>query len=185
MKNILTFLLLLTCTLGFSQSTINPDTVCINTMGSTYEVSNIVGATFTWTVQAPGILVSGQTTNAIVVDWSLAPAGIIPNGITVTIAGQACPVTPVTLNVFIYQPVASITALGPFCAGDPCVNLVASPIGGTFTGSGVVGSTFCPNTAGTGSIPVTYSVIDNGCPVTTTVNVTVNPSFIVGPIQHD
>lgn len=185
MKNILTFLLLFISTLGFSQSIINPDTVCINTMGSTYEVTNIVGATFTWTVQAPGILVSGQNTNAIVVDWSLAPAGIIPNGISVTIAGQACPVTPVNLNVFIYQPVANITALGPFCSGDACANLVASPIGGTFTGSGVAGSTFCPTTSGAGIIPVTYSVIDRGCPVTTTINITVNPSFIVGPIQHD
>ena len=185
MKNLLLLAFLLLNTVVFSQSIIQPDTVCINTPGSTYQVANIPGVTFTWTVLAPGVIVSGQNTNSIQVNWSAAPAGLITNGVTVTATGSTCPIIPVDIDVFIYQPVSNITLVGPFCQGDPCVTLTATPLGGTFSGTGVSGSTFCPTLSGQGTFPITYSGTDRGCPITSTINVIVNSSITIGPIQHN
>jgi hypothetical protein len=63
------------------------------------------------------------------------------------------------------------------------VNLVGSPVGGVFSGAGVVGNTFCPTTSGT--FTVTYTVTQNGCTFTTTTNVIVNPIPTLTPIQHN
>jgi hypothetical protein len=38
-----------------------------------------------------------------------------------------------------------------------------SPIGGTFSGIGVVGSTFDPTLSGVGTYPITYTFSNNGC----------------------
>jgi hypothetical protein len=47
--------------------------------------------------------------------------------------------------------------------------------GGTFTGTGISGSTFAPVEAGIGSHPITYAVTDaNGCPLSRDFNVVVN-----------
>ena len=53
-------------------------------------------------------------------------------------------------------------------------------MGGTLTGSGVVGNNFDPATAGIGNHIITYSLA--GC--NTTVNVVVNNGPVTGPIQH-
>ena len=168
-----------------AQSFVNPDTVCYQTAGSIYQIDPILGVTFQWTVASPGILVSGQGTNIIQVNWSNAAPGLIANGITVTAIGQSCPVTPVDLDVFIYQPIVTITAIGPFCTGDPCVSLTASILNGQFTGIGVLNGQFCPNISGNGTFQVNYTVNSFGCPATAVVNVTVNDSVNLGPIEHN
>ena len=70
MKKLLILALSLVSLIGYSQSTVNPDTVCYQTTGSTYTVPSLgAGYTYTWTVTSPGTITSGQTTNSIVVDW--------------------------------------------------------------------------------------------------------------------
>lgn len=153
MKKLLLLLLLaVTSTVVcHAQSTINPDTVCFNTNGSVYSVTNTLGYTYTWTALAPGVIISGNGTNQITVDWSAAPSGLINNAISVYATTAAGCVSPtVTLNVFILQVIPIITPIGPFCQGAACVPLVATPIGGVFSGPGVVGSTFCPSASGVG-----------------------------------
>ena len=107
MKKLLVFLMIMISGIALSQSTVNPDTVCYqSTTLSTYSVPSIGSGTYTWTILAPGIITSGQRTNAISVNWSAASPGLIPNGVSVTYSSPApanCPATPVTLNVLIYN----------------------------------------------------------------------------------
>jgi hypothetical protein len=61
------------------------------------------------------------------------------------------------------------------CVNDASVTLTGTPVGGTWSGPGVTGSSFSPMTAGTGAQTVTYSFTDvNGCTNTATVVITVN-----------
>lgn len=186
-KLFLLTILLFTFTVGFTQlTTINPDTVCVNTPGSIYQVANTAGYTYTWVVSAPGIITSGQGTNQINVDWSAATPGLITGAVSVTATnGTGCTSTPVTLDVYILQLQPSITAIGPFCENASCVNLTGTPAGGVWAGTGVVGSQFCPNTAGVGTHNISYTVSLGGCVFTTTSTIIVTPVPVLTPISHN
>ncbi len=130
MKKIILIFFLAIASIATSQlTTINPDTVCYQTTAlSTYQVPSAGTGTYTWTIPTCATLVSGQGTNSIQVNWSACPPGLINNAISVTYTSAAgCPSNPVTLNVLIYQVVPVITPIGPFCAGAPCVTLIATP----------------------------------------------------------
>lgn len=172
-----------------AQVTTNPDTVCMGATSEMYQVPSLgAGYTYTWTVAAPGTINSGQGTNQIFVNWSAAPAGLINNAITVTATGPAptfCTSAPITINVFVLNIAPNITAVGPFCEDDACVTLVATPAGGTFTGTGVTGNQFCPATSGDGTFTITYTYTLEGCTYTGTTTITVNPVPVLTPIQHN
>jgi len=193
MKRILLALMTMISTISLSQlTTTNPDTVCYqSTALSTYTIPSVGSGTYTWTVTTPGVITTGQGTNSISVNWSAAAPGLIPNGVSVTYSSPPpanCPATPVNLNVLIYQVIPTITALGPFCESDPCVNLVGTPAGGTWSGTGVVGNQFCPDnvTNGTNATStVTYTVGSAGCTFTTSVVVPVYGTPTLSPIQHN
>jgi len=193
MKRILLTLMTMISTISLSQlTTTNPDTVCYqSTALSTYTIPSVGSGTYTWTVTASGVITAGQGTNSISVNWSAAAPGLIPNGVSVTYSSPPpanCPATPVNLNVLIYQVIPTITALGPFCESDPCVNLVGTPVGGTWSGVGVVGNQFCPDnvTNGTNATStVTYTVGSAGCTFTTSVVVPVYGTPTLSPIQHN
>ena len=180
MKKLLTLLLVVFTTTIYSQTTINPDTVCVNSVGEQYFVTNTTGgSTYQWTVTGGGgTLQTGQGSNSITVDWGGVP-GLYPNAISVTETnGSGCPGIPVNLDVYILQ--LTLNNLGPFCVGDPSSSLTFSPVGGTLSGPGVIGNNFDPATAGVGNHVITYSLA--GC--NTTVNVVVNNGPVTGPIQH-
>jgi hypothetical protein len=178
------FLLLLLPVVTFAQFTTNPDTICYPVVGnSTYQIPNTVGYTYTWTVLAPGQITSGQGTNQITVNWSNANPGLIINAVSVFATINNCQSPPVNLNVFIYQVLPVIDQIGPFCVGDPCVNLVGTPVGGIFSGNDVQNGQFCPNSSGNQQVDYTYQ--SGGCTFTTIINVVVNPIPVLSPIQHD
>jgi len=193
MKKVLFILMTMISSISLSQSsTVNPDTVCYqSTALSTYTIPSVGSGTYTWTVTSPGVITAGQGTNSISVNWSASSPGLIPNGVSVTYSSPApanCPATPVNLNVLIYQVIPTITALGPFCESEPCVTLVGSPVGGTWSGLGVVGNQFCPDnvTNGTNATStVTYTVGSAGCTFTTSVVVPVYGTPTLSPIQHN
>jgi len=58
---------------------------------------------------------------------------------------------------------ATITPDGPFCESDASVSLVAVSTGGTWTGTGVLGDTFNPATAGPGDHLIQYSISNGTC----------------------
>jgi len=193
MKKLLFILMMMISWISLSQlSTTNPDTVCYqSTALSTYTVPSIGSGTYTWTVTAPGVITAGQGTNSISVDWSTASPGLITNGVSVTYSSPApanCPTAPVNLNVLIYQVTPTITALGPFCESDPCVTLVGTPAGGTWSGLGVSGNQFCPDNVANGTnatSTVTYTVGSAGCTFSTSVVVPVYGTPTLQPIQHN
>jgi hypothetical protein len=193
MKKFLFILMMMISGISLSQlSTTNPDTVCYqSTALSTYTVPSVGSGTYTWTVTSPGVITAGQGTNSISVDWSTASPGLITNGVSVTYSSPApanCPAAPVNLNVLIYQVIPTITALGPFCESDPCVTLVGTPAGGTWSGLGVSGNQFCPDNVanGTNAIStVTYTVGSAGCTFSTSVVVPVYGTPTLSPIQHN
>jgi hypothetical protein len=184
MKRIFLAFMLLTGVAHAQLTTTNPDTVCYQTSTlSTYSVPSVGSGTYTWTIPACATLVSGQGTNSISVNWSACPAGLINNAISVAYTSAAgCSATPVTLNVLIYQVVPTITPIGPFCAGEPCVTLAATPAGGVFSGTGVTGNQYCP---GTSNSLITYTYTNSGCTFTAQTGATVNPTPVLSPIQHN
>jgi hypothetical protein len=61
------------------------------------------------------------------------------------------------------------------CLNDAAVALTGTPVGGTWSGTGVTGSSFNPTTAGVGSHTATYTYTDSlGCTNTASVVFTVN-----------
>lgn len=78
--------------------------------------------------------------------------------------------------VFNANPTVSITPVSAICDNSSAVNMVASPVGGTFSGTGMTGNIFDP-AIGAGSYTVTYNYTDgNACSGSTTTNITVNQS---------
>lgn len=186
MRKFLFLLLLASPIVASAQlTTINPDTVCYQTNGSIYAVTNVPGNTYTWTVSAPGILVSGQGSSSIEVNWSAAAPGTIANGITVFATNAAgCVSPPISINIFILNIVPTVAPL-TFCVGEPCATLAGTPLGGTWTGPGVIGNTFCPSAALIGNNTVTYSITLGGCTFTAAGTMTVNPLITISPISHN
>ncbi len=180
MKRILTILLVSIGALSFSQTTINPDTVCVNATAEQYFVTNTPTSTYQWViVGGGGVLQTGQGTNSITVDWG-GVSGLYLNAVEVIESNAAgCPGAPIILDVYVLD--LSGNAIGPFCPGDPTTPLVGNPVGGTWSGAGVVANAFQPSSAGVGNYILTYSLA--GC--NTTINVVVNNGPVTGPIQHD
>jgi len=73
-------------------------------------------------------------------------------------------------------PVVSFSGLSAaYCANASNVQLVGSPSGGTFSGTGIIGNAFSPVAAGVGQHTITYTYTDgNSCTNTSTQQVTVN-----------
>jgi hypothetical protein len=82
-----------------------------------------------------------------------------------------------TVNVTIntIPTVTGSASANTVCLNDADVVLTGTPAGGTWTGTGVSGSSFTPMTAGTGAHFATYTYTDvNGCSNTAAVTITVN-----------
>lgn len=187
MKHLTILLIALLPMAAMAQSTVNPDTVCYQTPGSTYSVVNDPNNTYLWSVVPPAVITSGQGTSAIVVDWSAHPPGLITNAVTVLAVNQFGCDTLVTLNVFILNIVPTFTAQAT-CVDNGCIPLTGTPAGGVFTGPGVSGQyQFCPSVAGVGSHTLTYTYSFGGCTWTTTGSgpFVVNPLPTISPIQHN
>jgi hypothetical protein len=185
-KTILTLLITIPNLMFAQPSITNPDTVCFQSPGSTYQIPNTPGYTYTWTVNPLGALVSGQGTNSIIVDWSLTAPGLIPNAISVfATSANGCTSPTTNLDVFIFDQNPTITPIGPFCPGDPCVNLIADLPNGTFSGVGVSNDQFCSSISGPGTHPVNYIISAGGCQFVTTISVVVDQTPIISDIIHN
>ena len=180
----ITMIMMVTTLFTFGQTTINPDTVCINAIGEQYFVTNTPGSTYQWGITSGGGTVqTGQGSNSITIDWGGVP-GLYLNALSVTETNASnCAGIPINLDIYILQ--VGTIPLGPFCEGDASQGLTGTPVGGTWTGTGVIGNQFDPVTAGTGVHMLTYTYTtgpNTSC--ATMMNVTVNLGPITGPIQH-
>ncbi|MFT7613893.1 MAG: PKD repeat protein, partial [Parvicellaceae bacterium] len=72
--------------------------------------------------------------------------------------------TTVTVNSNPTPTIDNASALDTLCENGNPVTILSTPVGGTFSGTGVAGNSFNPLTAGPGSHIVTYSYSDgSGC----------------------
>lgn len=139
----------------------NNVTICEN---ASTTLSATGGTTYSWN-QGLG---NGQT-------HTVSPTTTTTYTVTVT-DGNSCTNTDQVTVTVAPAPNPSFSGLtSSYCENASAANLTGSPSGGTFTGSGISGSTFNPATAGTGTHTITYSYTDqNGCTGTSTTTTTVN-----------
>jgi large repetitive protein len=163
-----TFLLLLGQTAFGQTDPSQPHQVCQEAI-EPYQVdyadgpTGTPGSTYAWTLSVgTATIVSGNGTNAIVIDWGLTPPGLYSAAISVTETNAGCPGTPVTLDVEIIELEAAVTAgVSPVCPGEDAVF--------TFTGT--------PNAV------VAYEL--NGTPATVTLDGSGNATVTVTAITVD
>lgn len=81
----------------------------------------------------------------------------------------------VTISVNAIPTVVASAAMNFVCLADDSVALSGSPVGGTWSGSGVVGNQFSGALAGAGTHVLTYSYTDSsGCSADDTLSITVD-----------
>jgi hypothetical protein len=137
----------------------------------------VTGTTFAWTNSnaASGLAASGNGNilSFTAVNTTGAP---VTATITVTPTANGCVGTP---NTFTYTinpgPAVTYTAPGTVCVYNNAITLTpGTPAGGTFSGTGVTGSSFNPATAGLGTHTITYSITAGGCIGTATASIVVS-----------
>ena len=145
----------------------NVSALCINAVGVTLSASP-VGGTF-----------SGTGVSGTIFDPSVSGAGTFALTYTYT-DGNGCTnsaIASVTVNAL---PVVTINPVSAMCINASVVTLSASPVGGTFSGIGISGTTFDPSVSGAGTFTITYTYTNaNGCTNSATTLVTVNPIPVV------
>ena len=80
----------------------------------------------------------------------------------------------ITITV-VPSPTVNISPVGTLYINDPTVEMTASPPGGTWTGDGVTGNRFEPDSAGLGIHIITYQTLPDkfGCKGTDTIHIKV------------
>ena len=171
------------CTVNGTTTLINPptpvigpiiynDTVCYQSTSEIYSVPIQTGYTYQWSTI--GNINSGQGTNLIDVDWSLINSGFIPGAVMVTgFNSNNCPSLPLSIDLNVFNILPVIDPAGPFCSNDEFSTLNATPIGGVFSGTGMMGADFYPSFADTLDNFITYTYLQSGCSFDTTINITV------------
>jgi len=109
-----------------------------------------------------------------------ASAGVGTHTLSYTYTDNAgCDATlEATVTVTGILPIGIDNLDSVYCVNEPYVLLSAFPAGGVFSGNGIVGDVFSPDTAGTGGpYTVTYTYTDvNGCVTSTSTDVRVKPA---------
>jgi hypothetical protein len=136
-----------------------PSGICTGST-ATYKIVPVAGATsYTWTLP-------GGWTGSSTVDSIIATAGI-NSGTIIVIANNPCGSSSaqgLTVTVYPLPTVTMHIALDTACINLTKDTLTGTPTGGTFSGPGVIGGNFNPNTAGSGTHLLIYTYTDlNGC----------------------
>ncbi len=110
-------------------------------------------------------------------------AGVGKTTVTVVVAGENGCQTSKSFEIEVKAGTAlSFTTLESLCADAAAINLLATPTGGSFNGTGVSGDTFSPAGLAAGKYALVYTyTADNGCVETMsdTVRVKVVPSPVI------
>jgi PKD repeat protein len=134
------------------------------------------------------VILSGSSSSTPTLAWdngvqdgvSFAPTATTTYSLTGTdINGcQNSDQVTVTVNDL---PVVSFGTLAQVCTYNPAFTLTGGlPVGGTYSGTGVVSGSFDPSISGAGNFPLTYSFTDgNGCSANTQSTIVVDPCLSV------
>lgn len=133
--------------------------------------SNVLNATYSWT-GPNGFTSTSQNPTGITMPTT---PGSYTYSVTATVSGLSCTsTTTVTVNPL---PTVSAGTYTPVCSNVSSVALLGTPTGGTFTGTGVTGTTF---TTSSGTQSISYSYTDAlGCANSATATITVNQQPVV------
>lgn len=171
---------------GTATVTVNPvptanaianQTVCNGaSTSSVLFTSGTPNTTFSWTNNNTSIGLgasgNGSINPFVATNTTASP---IVSTVTVTPTASGCTGTASTFTITVNPgPAVTFTAPTTVCVYSSNVTLSASPAGGTFSGTGVSGTTFNPSTAGVGSQTITYTVTESGCTGTGTTNIEVS-----------
>ena len=169
--------------------TINPitglDTVCYNSTINSYGITSVFpNLGYVWT-NTIGNITTGQGTNQINLDVTGVNGGTYPNSLSVIgVNALGCQSLPQTFTITDLNILPVITPVGPFCEYDNCINLIATPAGGTFSGMNVWGPQYCPNNGFIGLDQVGYSYNQSGCWFDTSILVQVYPRPSILPVTN-
>ena len=171
--------------------TVPTASVCADTSTVTYTANAAPSSdvAYIWSVNNGAVITSSNglqsvTVNPGTISFTLT---LVLDYTNPSILNDTCSY-PVTVNPL---PTVSTGSYGPYCIDASPVSLSGTPSGGTWSGTGVTGSTFNVQTAGVGSHQLIYNYTDaNGCSAADTTSITVNPLPVVntgsyGPICID
>jgi hypothetical protein len=112
--------------------------------------------------------------NGVTDNVSFTPSATDTYTVTGTAANSCTNTATITVTVNSLPTVSFSIAADSVCTSYAPISLLATPVGGAFSGTGVVGTTFNPS-IGTGSYTVTYTYTDaNGCTNTANDNLLVS-----------
>src|SRR5690554_4374209 len=163
------------CSASSTQSVTVDDTYPIATFSGLAAEYCVNNSSVTLTATQGGGTFSGPGVTGTTFDPT--SAGVGTHSITYTITGTNTCTSTETVSVEINAlPVATFSGLAAnYCVDAASVTLTPTQGGGTFSGPGVTGTTFDPNTAGLGTHTITYVITDgNGCSASSTQSVTIN-----------
>ncbi|MBK7384978.1 MAG: gliding motility-associated C-terminal domain-containing protein [Flavobacteriales bacterium] len=154
-----------------------PVQACTGQTGSAYSTAAIAGASFTWVVNG-GVIMTGQNTNSITVDWGTPTSGSVQVFATNALGCSSSPVNlPVTV---VALPIVNAGADVAICpsASTPVGGSPTGPAGSSYVWSPSTGLS-ATNTANPTATPLTTTqyivqVTNSGCVNRDTVVVTVN-----------
>jgi gliding motility-associated-like protein len=159
------------------------DTVCYGSSSESYQVPLQPGYTYSWS--SVGSILSGQGTDSINVDWSGVSSGFVPGGVMVTAYNaNGCYSLPVTFDINVFRVLPTIQPVSPLCEYDTIFNLIGSPVGGVFSGTGITASLFDPSIS-VGINTITYLYTQSGCSFDTTTTITVYPRPLIDLLAPD
>lgn len=113
-------------------------------------------------------------------------AGVGTHVITYTVYDSNGCMSIDTVQILVNPlPIVDAGIIDPLCSDTTDIQLLGSPVGGTWSGNGVTGSTFSPSSAGVGLHTLVYSYTDvNGCFNSDNVLVQVNSCFSVNACTY-
>ncbi|MFM8786923.1 MAG: PKD domain-containing protein, partial [Bacteroidota bacterium] len=141
----------------------------INAGGSvSLTATNLPLGTYSWT---PGSTLSA-TNSQIVVATPTATTTYSVTGTNIS----GCPSTASKTIVVLSLPSVNAGNDTTLCQNSGSINLVGSPAGGTWSGTGVSGNSFNPNSVGIFTITYTYAQLGSNFTDTRVITVAANPS---------
>lgn len=154
-----------------------PESVCGNTLSTSYSTSGISGITvYSWLLDPAGAGNVTGTGLSATVNWT---TGFLGNA-TLSVAGQNICGTGTfsdLLTINRYLPEVTLEPFDTICVYWPAFELTGGmPEGGTYSGPGVDNGWFDPSIAGLGTHTITYTFVDpNNCDNFATETILVDP----------
>lgn len=140
-----------------------PSTLCLNSPQVVLNASPVGG-----TYAGPGISFGTFFPN-------LAGVGTKTLSYTYSDANNCTSVAGTTIFVNPLPNISFTISNNPLCTNTPTILLNATPLGGTYAGSGLSGNIFSPSLAGAGTPTVSYTYTDaNNCTATSISTATIN-----------